>query len=49
MLAALALSAAITYSGHGVLVTGERPIAAYLRTGPAAHGLTHLDIWETAD
>jgi hypothetical protein len=48
MLAALALSTAITYTGHGVLVTGERPIAAYLRTSPAARGKSHLDIWQTA-
>ena len=48
MLAALALSAAVTYPGHGVLVTGERPIAAYLRTSPASGGATHLDIWVTA-
>lgn len=48
MIAALALSAAVTYPGHGVLITGERPIAAYLRTTPAARGATRLDIWETA-
>jgi len=48
MFAALALSTAITYPGHGVLVTGERPIAAFLRATAAARGATHLDVWETA-
>jgi len=48
MLAALALSAAVIYPGHGVLVTGERPIAAYLRATPASGGATHFDIWATA-
>jgi len=49
MLATLALAAAVTYPGHGVLTTGDRPIAAYLRTAPARHGATHLDVWQTAD
>ncbi len=49
MLALLGLISAITYSGHGVLVSGERPLAAYMQTHPAVGGATHLDIWEVAD
>ncbi|MDQ2993023.1 MAG: hypothetical protein M3R30_09435 [Candidatus Eremiobacteraeota bacterium] len=49
MLALLGFISAFTYAGHGVLVSGERPIAAYMQTQLSPHGVTHLDIWEVAD
>jgi hypothetical protein len=48
MLASIALLAAVTYPGHDVLITGERPIAAYAQITHASGGATHFDMWETA-